>query len=811
VFNSKIDASRLKEVIIELAEIEKNQFIEDSIRLNYTDDERKKYEEQYNRSILNVKNNPLRKIVIHGLNQFTPAQLRLIIELDKLGIEIIFLYNYQKKYSKIYESWDNIYKCFGIPILHDKEVGEYNPGTEVNASHSLALALGEISQGRINTNDKRFSEWYKKYKAHNIIEFDNITEFTGYVSSNYDEAVRLIRDENLRSGLNVDDHEIKALRKMTEFIYSANSGVDDLIKINYSGLSKDRHFLAYPIGQFFSSIYKLWDWEKNEIFLDNNGLRECLTAGILNTAPSARLLKEFYVLSYICEKIDTYSEFKSVMDNYLNIFNEISHLVVEPDRHFSKMAIYNKTKITIEEIKEFISAIDEINNIAKGLFKTDGSNKEYINFGKHFERLGAFMKERKSSLINYEEKLLLDELIERLDQIKPEDSENGTIEDLKKGIYFYLKQKNESQPEWIIKNFEQIDGDVLRSRKQSQQNDAKVYHLACVSDHDMNRPMNELLPWPLTEQFIRRAYSPIDLQFQVYYSALSERNNFMKYAFFYGLFFNESDILLSYIKRYKDEITEPYYLLSLLGLKKQISNKRSSIEYNLSNPTMVREEIASYSPTHIAVMDMLLCPFRYVINDVINDGTIINNEFLYQKLYENILEARVGKKVSNALLTTIGDKLDSIIESESKEIKRYFPFWLDVTFIDLEKRCKNYLLNTENVKKYKRFPQYDENHTLIRLNFGKALFTQPIDEYKAHDIKSFSKVITQSESEKVYSLHKINQTDIHSYTKEMSSFLGSEINPEKNLGDWCTYCNTKDKCLKPYMADENHSIINYEV
>ena len=143
---------------------------------------------------------------------------------------------------------------------------------------------------------------------------------------------------------------------------------------------------------------------------------------------------------------------------------------------------------------------------------------------------------------------------------------------LKEGLYYYLKQKNDEDQgvDWIVKNYEQIDGDILQSKRQFEREQHKVYHFACVSDRDMNMTVNDQLPWPLTDEFIRAAYSPIDLQFQVYYTALGERSNFLRYALFYGLCYNRCDARLSYVKQYGDETTEPYALLTILGLKPNV-------------------------------------------------------------------------------------------------------------------------------------------------------------------------------------------------------------------------------------------------
>ena len=52
---------------------------------------------------------PFDGIVVHGVHQFTPVQLRLLLAMEKMGMTIIFLFNYQKKYPKIYSSWNEIY------------------------------------------------------------------------------------------------------------------------------------------------------------------------------------------------------------------------------------------------------------------------------------------------------------------------------------------------------------------------------------------------------------------------------------------------------------------------------------------------------------------------------------------------------------------------------------------------------------------------------------------------------------------------------------------------------------------------------
>lgn len=112
-----------------------------------------------------------------------------------------------------------------------------------------------------------------------------------------------------------------------------------------------------------------------------------------------------------------------------------------------------------------------------------------------------------------------------------------------------------------------------------------MYHFACLSDRDMNQGMNNLLPWPLTESFIQAAYDPVDLQFQVYWTALDERSSFLRYSLFYGLFFNRCDVRVSYVKQYDDEVTEPYALLPILGLQPEhvaVDNSKRGAESTIN-------------------------------------------------------------------------------------------------------------------------------------------------------------------------------------------------------------------------------------
>lgn len=575
-----------------------------------------KEQKRCEQAVLRTKDDPINSIVVHGVHQFSPSQLRLLLAMEKMGITIIFLFNYQHKYSKIYSSWNDIYSCFETPIHHDTVISEYQPETMQNPSNALACAIGELCEDRCASGISSLKKWHKLYSGIEMKEFANITEYAHFVSAHFDRAIKKYSDSLgvMERGNNVWNNA-SVLRFLDEQVYTANRDVHTLLKIYYPEYAKDRHFLSYPIGQFFSAIYRLWDYEKGEILFNSAAIKECLSSNILRAASGEVLLKTFYNLEILFEEITTYEGFKQliVKEYSLNYDKVVDAKSTDAQFPLKGLSIYNKYNITKKDIQLLIKAIEEINEIATFFFSQGNSHEDYINFGKHFHNLEEFLKQRELVLANEQERALITALQLRLDKIRPDQSSfSGTFRDLREGLHFYLKQKNDDDQgvNWIVKNFEQIDGDILQSKHQFENEEKKVYHFACLSDKDMNVSVNDQLPWPLTDEFIRVAYSPVDLQFQVYYTSLGERSAFLRYALFYGLCFNRCDVRLSFVKQYGDETTEPYALLSILGIKPKaevISEEKSTQLPLVSFPQDITKGI-KYD--RYQMMDMFLCPCK---------------------------------------------------------------------------------------------------------------------------------------------------------------------------------------------------------
>ena len=104
-----------------------------------------------------------------------------------------------------------------------------------------------------------------------------------------------------------------------------------------------------------------------------------------------------------------------------------------------------------------------------------------------------------------------------------------------------------------------------------------IYHFACLEDEDVGAVKKAEFPWPLNDDFFEVAQNPVDWKYQVYVKCCNEYKNFKRYALIYGLEFNRAKFKLSYVRRDGDKEREPYYLLKILGLKKEkyASTKKS--------------------------------------------------------------------------------------------------------------------------------------------------------------------------------------------------------------------------------------------
>ena len=766
------------------------------------------------RALEQTRQQRLEAVVVHGVHQFTPVQLRLLTDMERMGLTIIFLFNYQKKYPRIYSSWDHIYGCFDAPVHPDAAVPEYRMETMQNPSNALACAMGALCEGRIGGAASGIGAWRQLYGSIELMEFANVTEYARYVSGHFEAAIR--RYAQSRGEADGEWSNAAVLRRLDEQVYTANRDVHALLKSYYPEYARSRHFLAYPIGQFFTAIYRLWDCERGEIRFEAAAIRECLSSNVLRTAPGEVLLRTFNRMDVLFEQIDSFDAFeREVAGAYVRNYDRVAAADPSDAAYpLRQLAIYSQEAVDRREMVALIEAIEEINAIAVELFSQDAQG-DVIDFGAHFRKLAEFLRKRQIALANAEERALIEALQQRLDQIRPEDSAfSGTFRDLRQGLHYFLRQKEEDETgvDWIVRNFEQIDGDVLLSKGQFERDEDKTYHFACLSDRDMHLSIDELLPWPLTDAFIRVACPIGELRLQLYYTALGERSNFLRYALFYGLCFNRCRLRLSYVRQYGDETTHPYALLSMLGLKPTTGLAGRSCGPARRAPAIAGEPTGEIPYERYQMMDMFLCPYRYLLDYVMEDAPVVRDGFLYRKFYENLLVEAVWRRIEKRPRAEAMQYLDRVIGQESRRYAPYFNFWKPTEIYDLNLRARNYLVHEvigEGPGGAVR--PYAPTHMQMRRLFGTAKFAVDVSEVERRNpYAGFEALAQRRVPLKEYSLHRLPRPDARpgewpladALRREAEQYINHTIRRDRAAipSDWCVYCTHRDVCMEACRA-----------
>ena len=766
------------------------------------------------RALEQTRRQRLEAVVVHGVHQFTPVQLRLLTDMERMGLTIIFLFNYQKKYPRIYSSWDHIYGCFDAPVHRDAAVPEYRTATMQNPSNALACAMGALCEGHSGAAS-RIGAWRQLYGKIELMEFANVTEYAHYVSEHFEAAIRSYAES--RGEADGECSNAAVLGRLDEQVYTANRDVHALLKSYYPEYARDRHFLAYPIGQFFTAIYRLWDCARGEIRFEAGAIRECLSSNVLRTAPGEVLLRTFNRMDVLFEQIATFGAFeREIAGTYVRNYDRVA--AAEPSDAvypLRQLAIYSQEAVDRREMVALIAAIEEINAIAVELFSQDDAQGDVIDFGAHFRKLAEFLRKRQIALANAEERALIEALQQRLDRIRPEDSAfSGTFRDLKQGLHYFLRQREEgdSGVDWIVRNFEQIDGDVLLSKRQFERDADKTYHFACLSDRDMQLSIDEQLPWPLTDAFIRAACPLGELRFQLYYTALGEKSSFLRYALFHGLCFNRCKLRLSYVRQYGDETTQPYALLSMLGLKPTPGLTGRSCGSARRVPAIAGEPTGEIPYDRYQMMDMFLCPYRYLLDYVMEDAPVVRDGFLYRKFYENLLVEAVWRRIERRQRAEAMQYLDRIIGQESRRYAPDFNFWKSSEIYDLNLRARNYLMHEIiGAGSGAAVRPYAPTHMQMRRLFGTAKFAVDVSEVERRNpYAGFEALAQRRVPLKEYSLHRLPRPEARpgewpladALRREAEQYINHTIRRDRAAipSDWCVYCTHRDVCTEACRA-----------
>lgn len=665
------------------------------------------------------------KVVVHGIHKISPIMYRLFNAMTAAGIEVIFVFNYMENYPSICDTWKKVYAWTGC------EFEFVRPHTAFDGliGKSFIDALEGFEAG--------------KHVDQDIIKYPNLTEFTDEISACYSEAHRKDKDNPLQ-------------KMKTQYYAVDGESSNKILKIYYPQQFADKHFLSYPIGQFILHLYDMWDDEKKCIKIDFSKLMECINAGLFERANMARLYR-------ICSDLNIFFQDVEDMTDFVLRIAELkkNKALVEKDSRFGILKYLSFYNVGMADIDLFAKFVSEINQFAVGVF-----NQKKPKYKEHFSSLIEKIKVLSRTGITEKEKTLIDEISERLSEGHDDEIE-GSVENIKESIHYYLASVSDSDSSnWIVRDFDQIDGGILLSEK----NKCEFYHFALLSDNHMCSKKMQDLPFPLTLNMFACSADPSS-GVSVYYNTLNERRNYLKFYLFYGLIFCKKKFKLSFIEKEEDEQQEAYYVLKLLRVNEvkppPIENSRIRVDADIvpQTPRIL------HVPNDDAQEMYSVCAFKYFLNECLKTKIVYKADYNLKYFVKNFLVYFMQKQYKGNPWAEFADSMKT--NSDLLLIRKLFPFWLDIEYEDIKRDFERDLGRSDIIPE---ITARDERHWRRKRNFLNAQWKD----------NSGRRTIDFNFREDLWRKY-MNSDELHEFAEYRT--------PHEKV---CSNCNYSELCLRSY-------------
>ena len=423
-----------------------------------------------------------------------------------------------------------------------------------------------------------------------------------------------------------------------------------------------------------------------------------------------------------------------------------------------------------------INALKELNDITKYFY--DDFSDQRNDFKSFYKKISDVLVSRVLDVqeIDSEFKDIVERVLQRLNEVKDVEA-NASFDCLRETMQLYLQQipSEGKGANWIVRNFEQIDGDVLRKNKNNQN---KVYHFACLSDRDMSITRKDEFPWPLDINFFEVAQAPVDWKYQVFVTSRLEYKNFRRYALIYGLAFSKCAIKLSYIKKEGDCESELYYLLRILGAKVSPYEPEMKDDYRKKADYIQIQGFKMNEFNQYDLMRYRLCKYRFLMESVIEGKSVYKDEFLLQKYLTIVLEHRARRHFEGKVF--VKNIVFDYLNIQMDDLKEKFVFINYAEAIDIVRTAFAYIEKYALFNgKFMNLKEKEFDHMIKREDF----LTAKINTASKVDTKEIFKNSTQQE---------VNAT--------LNENTLLETAYKKMLNPLCSTCSEKDICLESFKS-----------
>lgn len=634
-------------------------------------------------------------MVFHGFYYFTALQERIMRLLESIGIRLVFLFPYDEKYPYANEIWRKTYSAdMGYPAYSEWHV-------ERNAEKE---PYGEIFEGRKAEITNRLK----------IKEYASVVEFV---------------------------REIKQIKEQGYFVYSANASMaNQILQDFYPEEYGERKILSYPIGQFVSTLNRMWDEDLCDIVLDDDLLIECFASGWLAVDGISgkqymqdlmRIMPFFADCKRVHEweqRIALLKEIKEkVIDSFirdLDMDDQIARWQTVMGNPFLNFSIFS---VEQEKLNVILQLIQRLLVMAKDLF----GKEQRIRISDHIRKLDHVLLQHEMSNELYdEERELIKAIFEKLS-----DPSGFTAEcfpaDISSALNLYMSgkfQEGEIRMDRIgmVSPIYQIDSAIIKQQ-------GKVH--VCLCDvNNMPGGKKEYI-WPLTGKHIEACYQKTGNSLIANLKHIMD-NTFICNRYFMYAALKNHDVQLSWIRDMNDKILAPSPYIRLVceaaGIE-VVKPARARVTYKtVENMEYGNGRTKPYDVNQMpgntakeAKMDYAVCPMKYALGYVVEKYPTFQGEF-HQNYAINGLIAAVyslmkGRGMSiDEIYKNVIELFPAMRKVEKRQIYDYLNGENSFTEVDYEGRSEIGDISYTDERLKVRFPNKSVRDQAL-LKYGKLL------------------------------------------------------------------------------------------
>ncbi len=236
---------------------------------------------------------------------------------------------------------------------------------------------------------------------------------------------------------------------------------------------------------------------------------------------------------------------------------------------------------------------------------------------------------------------------------------------------------------------------------------------------------------------------------------------------------------MSYVKRDGDLERDPYYLLKILGIHKD-RNLDRWINHELPDVSGIKFENSAIGQfDKYDYYRFKICKRKLLLESLTEGNTVYKDNFLLSKYLEvwvenEVKESMQGLPNSEVILL---DKLNEIYD----EVKKYFPFAINVNRIDIINSIRNRLNNGYH---FPVLSPEDRKYMIIRELFIYKQLKNP---------KKFNQDVLRDK------FPEVNQEKVD---EELSHEALEHIRFSSSTNLWCKYCTNRELCVDYYANAE---------